>query len=170
MDSNTTPSTALALEFHHDPGHGWLRLTPADLIVLGLHSDDFTRFSFRGPDGAVYAEEDCDIGAVQAAADAQNIKVDSHEVWHKGNAPCRSYASAGALSPLVPLYRCQRNPHERTYAVFQMDPRGVATTVARDLDRFEARIAARRAARNIGRPVQVFRCADTHEHVEEVRP
>ena len=55
-----TPDTA-PFVFHTDPGHGWLAVAPAHLAELGLRPEDFSRYSYRAPDGSrFYLEEDAD--------------------------------------------------------------------------------------------------------------
>ena len=47
--------------FHTDPGHGWLEVSIRDVQALGLHSLDFTHYSYVSHDGTkLYLEEDCD--------------------------------------------------------------------------------------------------------------
>lgn len=46
-----------------DPGHGWLRVSPADVYAVGLTKAHFTPYSYRTPDDKYwYLEEDCDAG------------------------------------------------------------------------------------------------------------
>lgn len=48
-------------KFYSDPGHGWLRVTLADIAKVGLTTEDFTDYSYRSEGGGVlYLEEDCD--------------------------------------------------------------------------------------------------------------
>lgn len=47
--------------FFHDPGHGWLHVTKADLEALGFTTADFSDYSYRNRAGTdFYLEEDCD--------------------------------------------------------------------------------------------------------------
>jgi hypothetical protein len=45
----------------NDPGHGWLKVTLADVEAIGLEEGDFSPYSYRNGD-ALYLEEDCDLG------------------------------------------------------------------------------------------------------------
>ena len=46
-------------EFITDPGHGWLRVSRADIDAIGLRPENFSEYSYR--DGnTFYLEEDCD--------------------------------------------------------------------------------------------------------------
>ena len=46
---------------YSDPGHAWLRVTPADVYALGLTAKDFTPYSYRSSDNRYwYLEEDMD--------------------------------------------------------------------------------------------------------------
>jgi len=46
---------------YNDPGHGWLKVTLADMREAGLSPADFTSYSYM--DGEKYfLEEDCDAG------------------------------------------------------------------------------------------------------------
>ena len=46
---------------YSDPGHAWLRVTPAEVFSLGLTVDDFTPYSYRSKDNRYwYLEEDMD--------------------------------------------------------------------------------------------------------------
>ena len=45
--------------YHTDPGHGWIEVSFADLVSVGLKPDDFSQYSYRSGEYA-YLEEDCD--------------------------------------------------------------------------------------------------------------
>jgi len=46
---------------YNDPGHAWLRVTPAEVFSLGLTVQDFTPYSYRSKDNKYwYLEEDLD--------------------------------------------------------------------------------------------------------------
>ncbi len=52
--------------FHTDPGHGWLEVTLADMLAVGLEPHSFSRYSYRkGP--LFFLEEDCDASKFVAA-------------------------------------------------------------------------------------------------------
>jgi len=44
--------------FHTDPGHGWLEVTLAEVVALGI-SEQISHYSYQRGD-KVYLEEDCD--------------------------------------------------------------------------------------------------------------
>lgn len=58
--------------FIHDPGHGWLEVTHAELVALGI-AHSISAFSFTtgprpgGVSALVYLEEDCDLARFAAA-------------------------------------------------------------------------------------------------------
>ena len=49
-----------------DPGHGWLNVTVADCLDVGLMPRDFSRYSYRRAE-KLYLEEDCDASKFIAA-------------------------------------------------------------------------------------------------------
>jgi hypothetical protein len=97
-DMNTT--TTIRLTHVTDPAHGWVMVGPALADEIGLTEDMLTRYSYVGPDGTLYAEEDCDAAVVIwrviqtfgsrpvfAGADV------------RGAAPCRSYRPCRGARP-----------------------------------------------------------------------
>lgn len=56
------------LTFHTDPGHGWLEVTRADLVELGILGLVSAYSYTDGP--RVYLEEDCDATLYLEAAKA----------------------------------------------------------------------------------------------------
>ena len=54
--------------FHTDPGHGWLEVTRAELIRLGI-LENISAYSYEKGD-KVYLEEDCDASRFVAAKKA----------------------------------------------------------------------------------------------------
>lgn len=54
-----TPENPIVLNFHSDPGHGWLECTAGLLRSLGI-AHKVTPYSYRGEGYTVYLEEDCD--------------------------------------------------------------------------------------------------------------
>ena len=48
------------LNYHQDPGHGWLEVEQNDLDDVGLSYIDFTSCSYANVD-VLYLEEDCDM-------------------------------------------------------------------------------------------------------------
>ncbi len=44
---NGSDQTMRTLNYHQDPGHGWLEVTASDLIDVSLRGEDFTRYSYR---------------------------------------------------------------------------------------------------------------------------
>ena len=47
-------------EFHSDPGHGWMKVTVAEVERLGI-GGQISSYSYVN-DGFLYLEEDCDMG------------------------------------------------------------------------------------------------------------
>lgn len=89
----------LTLTHLTDEGHGWLVVTPSDAEALGLTHADLTRFSFVGPDGTLYAEEDCDAAVVLARHyRAYGCEPDIRERHESGGARCRRFASCTGTS------------------------------------------------------------------------
>lgn len=56
------------LTFHTDPGHGWLEVTRADLVELGILGLVSAYSYTDGP--RIYLEEDCDATLYMDAAKA----------------------------------------------------------------------------------------------------
>lgn len=74
-------TTQKVFTFFQDPGHGWIRVSPADCADVGLSADSFTRYSYRDAN-FFYLEEDCDASrfaeAYQAKHGCQLRIKDSH--------------------------------------------------------------------------------------------
>ena len=80
--------TTYTLEFHIDPGHGWLRVPISLARELGV-LDKISRYSYT--DGTdIYAEEDCDTNVVLRALEARGDSFDLTEHYHRHDAPCRN--------------------------------------------------------------------------------
>jgi hypothetical protein len=60
----TSPMT---FRFISDPGHGWIEIRPEQAAALGLTPADLTEYSYRAPNGTLYAEEDADAFTLLAA-------------------------------------------------------------------------------------------------------
>jgi len=56
--------------FFTDPGHGWLNVTTADCLDVGLSLAAFSRYSYRRNE-KLYLEEDCDAAKFIAAYTAK---------------------------------------------------------------------------------------------------
>ena len=56
-------------EFHYDAGHGWLKVTRADVKAVGLTEADFSAYSYADAQH-LYLEEDCDAGVFVQAFEA----------------------------------------------------------------------------------------------------
>lgn len=53
--------------FFEDPGHGWLEVTTAELLALGI-ADKISAYSYQSRDGQLaYLEEDCDFALFEKA-------------------------------------------------------------------------------------------------------
>ena len=55
-----------------DPGHGWMKVSKALLVKLGI-ADKISSYSYQREDMA-YLEEDCDADLLLRALDAKGIK------------------------------------------------------------------------------------------------
>jgi len=61
--------------FVHDDGHGWGIVSPAQVAKARLSEQDFSNFSYKTPNGEVWAlEEDCDFPKLLNKFDAMGIK------------------------------------------------------------------------------------------------
>jgi len=60
MYNNTLNFINGQINYHTDPGHGWLEVPMAVLKELEIY-DMITYFSYK-KDGMAYLEEDCDMG------------------------------------------------------------------------------------------------------------
>lgn len=80
----------LSLNFHTDPGHGWLEV-PKELIPPEMKAA-ISVYSYQS-DNAFFLEEDCDAAPVHKyLMDLYNVTVIDRV--HKGEAPCRNYRRA----------------------------------------------------------------------------
>jgi hypothetical protein len=78
IDLLTGAAEHLTLDFHADPGHGWLAVDMDHLKRLGL-ADKISAYSYVSRDrDTAYLEEDCDAGryieAIKAAGIAYRIR------------------------------------------------------------------------------------------------
>ena len=55
---------------HYDAGHGWLKVTAAELQQAGLTEGDFSAYSYRDGDRVFYLEEDLDTSVFLRAWEA----------------------------------------------------------------------------------------------------
>ena len=79
----------LELEFHTDPGHGWLRV-PYHFLKKFNILDKITSCSFIKGNWA-YLEEDCDLSTLTSALSMKGIAVDWQEKSINKYSPIRSY-------------------------------------------------------------------------------
>jgi hypothetical protein len=82
------------LNFHDDPGHGWLEVPTVLLDVLGL-AQRISAYSYRSGD-TVFLEEDCDAVLFHEAATEAGWDIIEVRVAHDGWADLRQF----------PRYRC----------------------------------------------------------------
>jgi hypothetical protein len=78
--------------FHTDPGHGWLEVTRAECLRLGI-LDQISPYSYQYGD-KVYLEEDCDAALWVEAKRAHGEKFKFDE-QHLEVTPIRRYQSFG---------------------------------------------------------------------------
>lgn len=70
-------------KYFTDPGHGWLRVRPADVYAVGLSRAHFTPCSYRTPDDKFwYLEEDQDAGLFIRAWERM---FDNHFTYTRGH-------------------------------------------------------------------------------------
>jgi len=75
-----------------DPGHGWLNVTTADCLDVGLLSSDFSRYSYRRAE-KLYLEEDCDAPKFITAYTAKHGAAPTIKQSHtNGNSLIRTQA------------------------------------------------------------------------------
>ena len=61
--------------FKHDNGHGWGIVSPAQVAKARLSEQDFSNFSYKTPNGEIWAlEEDCDFPKLLNKFDSMGIK------------------------------------------------------------------------------------------------
>ena len=77
-------------EFHHDAGHGWLKVHVYDAQDVGLNVEDFTGYSYYN-DQHLYLEEDVDAGRFLAAWQKALRDFSIREVYDGCISPIRSY-------------------------------------------------------------------------------
>lgn len=79
--------------FHQDPGHGWLECPRYVLDILGI-ADKVSSYSYQNATGDIaFLEEDCDYSLFRDAMDAQKHPFAIAKIYHRGDAPCRSFPS-----------------------------------------------------------------------------
>ena len=81
----------LELEFHTDPGHGWLRV-PYHFLEKFNILNKITSCSFIKGNWA-YLEEDCDMPTFMLAASDHGYSLKITDIYHDEDAPCRFYPS-----------------------------------------------------------------------------
>jgi hypothetical protein len=64
--------------FFADPGHGWLKVSPADCLELGLTAASFSAYSYRD-EKFFYLEEDCDAAIFVNAFRAKHGAIEFRE-------------------------------------------------------------------------------------------
>lgn len=81
----------ITLNFHTDPGHGWLELPKTIARGLGkAFCDSISFFSYQDRDN-LYLEEDSDYPKAIEALKANGFIVSFNEIDHKNEAPCRKF-------------------------------------------------------------------------------
>ncbi len=74
-------------EFHHDAGHGWLRVMRSQVNRLGI-AHEISSFSYQ-MNGILYLEEDCDAPRFLEACQDAGITVEHREIYDGLNSPIR---------------------------------------------------------------------------------
>lgn len=78
-----------AYRFHSDAGHGWLQVTLAELVRLGI-AGKITGYSYRLRD-TVFLEEDCDASLFNATKLARGERFDVIELAPVRNSNIRNF-------------------------------------------------------------------------------
>jgi len=107
--------------FFHDPGHGWLRVTHAELHALGI-ADKITPYSYTHGRHA-YLEEDCDLSTFLAAF-RQRYQCEPKIIDQESEA-IRGYEPYKPAPTRPPYQAGQQWKHPATGALIQLiAPRG----------------------------------------------
>jgi hypothetical protein len=75
--------------FYADPGHGWLKVSKAELRRLGI-IHQISGYSYQHGDFA-YLEEDCDMSIFCRAKDARQEPVEFRPSYAKNSSRIRNY-------------------------------------------------------------------------------
>ncbi|MDO8611125.1 MAG: hypothetical protein Q7R95_11420 [bacterium] len=72
----------MKLNFHSDPGHGWLQVPLSEIQRLGIGKQisHYSYMSARGPNPLVYLEEDCDASIFIEAAKSKGEQIEFNDV------------------------------------------------------------------------------------------
>jgi len=81
--------------FHNDPGHGWLEVTRAELVRLGI-LNQISEYSYQRGD-KIYLEEDCDATLFYETKKALGEEITFNDQY-KENTPIRNYQSFSPFS------------------------------------------------------------------------
>lgn len=131
-------------QFFNDPGHGWLKVSIAEIKTLGI-ADKISSYSYRTKNYA-YLEEDCDYSIFVTAWEAKHgIKWDSNAMtedrYNDQNCPVRNmdcYADREYLSTkdLVAgvVIELKNGYSPRVFTILQVDGRRI-TGQAKDTGR-----------------------------------
>ena len=84
-------------KIHNDSGHGWLEVPLADVMLVGLTPDSFSRYSRVHVTDLyipmMYLEEDLDLPIFLLAAKRKGIDVQTRDVYVDGDSFVRSYST-----------------------------------------------------------------------------
>lgn len=81
---------------YSDPGHGWLKVTKADLAKLGI-TDKVSSYSYMRGNYA-YLEEDCDASLFLNTLEATGVVIKVKESFSNKSSRIRSYADYRVLT------------------------------------------------------------------------
>jgi hypothetical protein len=94
----------LRLNFHSDPGHGWVEIPRADAQRLGL-LPCISRYSYQSRDGrTLYLEEDCDYSALVRAARGAGEPIEINELHTDADSFIRALPHYQAPAPAVAFH------------------------------------------------------------------
>jgi hypothetical protein len=86
--------------YHCDAGHGWLIVSGAAIVAVGLRPWDFSKYSYVNrrchPHGPQFAlEEDCDMPKFLAACTAHGVAFKIEELHITGDSVIRNWPRNG---------------------------------------------------------------------------
>ena len=111
------------LIFYNDPGHGWLAVPKGLLEGLGI-AGSISPWSYVGPDGTVYLEEDCDAPKALAALQSIGVKPAISDRITNGQSFIRSqpgYVAPKAAKPLFTTLAANCIAQQQA-SLFELDP------------------------------------------------
>ena len=77
------------LEFHHDAGHGWIKVSRKDFQLTGCDIAEVSKYSYQSRDGEqLFLEEDCDADYfINKLMKKFKLKYKNHNEWPRKMEP-----------------------------------------------------------------------------------